>query len=113
MKNCIFMSQKWKKRVTYLQEARPPIDKDIPEDSPIVFEKAIKNQMPQRSESRGDISGGSGSFGTQQSFVQEWGRGGICLHHPAADPQLCIAGKGPCSKAGGCSQLIFLQIQSC
>lgn len=59
------------KRVTYLHEARPPIDKDIPKDSPIVFERAIKNQTPQRSESRGDIRGGSGSSGTQQSFVQE------------------------------------------
>lgn len=40
-------------------------------------------------------------------------RRGICLQHPAAAAQHCIAGEGPCSKAGACSQLIFLQIQSC
>lgn len=45
------------KRVTYLHEARPPIDKDIPEESPIVFERAIKNQMPHCSGSRGGING--------------------------------------------------------
>ena len=60
-------------RVTYLHEARPPIDKDIPEDSPIVFERAIKNQMPHCSGSRGTSTagGGAGSSRTQQSFVQE------------------------------------------
>lgn len=36
--------KKYLKEITYLHEARPPIDKDIPEDSPTVFERAIKNK---------------------------------------------------------------------
>lgn len=101
-------------RGTYLQEARPPMDKDIPEDSPIVFEKAIKSQAAQCWARRGTSAAGrgAGSPQMQQSFVQEWRRRGICLQHPAAAAQHCIAGEGPCSKAGARSQLIFLQIHS-
>lgn len=60
-------------RGTYLQEARPPMDKNIPEDSPIVFEKAIKNQTPQCWGRRGTSAAGrgAGSPQMQQSFVQE------------------------------------------
>lgn len=101
-------------RGTYLQEARPPMDKDTPEDSPTVFEKAIKSQTPQCWGRRGTSAAGrgAGSPQMQHSFC-EWSRRGICLQHPAAAAQHCIAGEGPCSKAGARSQLIFLQIRSC
>lgn len=60
LKNCKFTRQILK-RVTYLHEARPPIDKAIPEDSPIVFERAIKkkkkNQTAGCRGGRGDMGG--------------------------------------------------------
>lgn len=56
---------KIRERGTYLQEARPPMDKDIPKDSPTVFEKAIKNPTPQGWGRRGTSAAGRGAGSPQ------------------------------------------------
>lgn len=67
------------------------------------MERAIKAQGPRRGgEGTWRAGGGAASPRAQRSFVR--GRRGLCLHHLAAAAQHCIAGKGPRSTAGGCSQ---------
>lgn len=74
LKNCKFMRQKKRsmRKVTYLHEARPPIAKDITEDSPTVLEKAIKAWLPHCAGGRGTWVAGKGAAasGRQPSFMQ-------------------------------------------
>lgn len=83
--------------VTHLQEARPPIDTDIPEDSPTVLKKAIKNRMALLKKGRTWMAQG---FLPNAAKLCAGGRRGISLHHLAADAQHCIAGEGLAVRPG-------------
>lgn len=99
------------RKVTYLHEARPPIAKDITEDSPTVLERAIKAWLPHRAGGRGTSVAGRGAAASerQQSFMQGEGEEGFASSSQLHCTALQVRGSQLSWAAGSSASCKFSQ----